>query len=259
MLLYHVAEGGRRFFELRAEGEVTTLQGGTVTVDGRHLVDADPDLEDPALIGELKNIEANNGVIQGIDRVLLPVDFEEAVPQPSIADLVVATSGASGFDHDGGDFDLLREALIATDLLGAVADRDADLTVFAPTDAAFGELAVSLGFTGHIDDEAAVFGFLADATGFVSAEEPGLLGDILLYHVAEVGRSLAQLQADEVIATLGGETVKVDGRELIDAEPDLVNPEVIAGRGNIEAANGVVQAIDGVLLPLDLGSDTLIG
>ncbi|MEL7028964.1 MAG: fasciclin domain-containing protein, partial [Pseudomonadota bacterium] len=252
ILLYHVAPEGRLVEELEADGVIDTANGETVTVAGGELIDNDPDLENPEFIAGATDIEVANGVVQAVDRVLLPVDLDEAVAQPTIADIVVATSGASGFDHQGGDFDILREALAATDLLGAVSDPDADFTVFAPTDAAFGELAASLGFQGELSNEAHVFAFLAEATGFQSADEPGLLDDVLLYHVAPEGRRLEELQADGEIETANGETVTVSGDQVIDNEPDLDNPEFIAGATDIEAANGVVQAIDRVLLPLDL-------
>lgn len=252
ILLYHVAPEARTVEALEEDETIETAAGLTLTVDDGELIDNDPDLEDPEFIEGATDIEAENGIIQAIDRVLLPVDLDEAIAQPTIADIVVATSGASGFDHDGGDFDILREALGATDLLGVVADPTADFTVFAPTDAAFGDLAVSLGFDGDVSNEGHVFAFLAEATGFVSADEPGLLDDILLYHVAPEGRSVEALNADGVIDTAGGSALTVAGDQVIDAEPDLDNPEFISGATDIEAANGVVQAINGVLLPLDL-------
>ena len=253
VLLYHVAPEARTVAELQADATIgTLLTGASVTVDGTELVDNDPDVENPEFVEGRTDIKAANGKIQVIDRVLLPLDLDEAVAQPSIADLVVATSGADGFDTDAGDFDILREALEATDLLGAVADRTADLTVFAPTDAAFTELAVTLGFAGDTTDEGAVFGFIAGATGFVSADDPGLLDDVLLYHVAPEARTVAELQADGTVDTLLGSSVTVDGSEVIDADPDVENPEFIDGATDLEAVNGKIQAIDRVLLPLDL-------
>ena len=40
-----------------------------------------------------------------------------------------------------------------SDLLGTLGDADQALTVFAPTDAAFGQLAVDFGFAGDPADE----------------------------------------------------------------------------------------------------------
>ncbi len=257
ILLYHVKAGESTVAELQADGTVETLlSGASFTVDGNELVDADPEVEDPEFIEGLTDIEAVNGNIQAIDRVLLPIDIEEAVAQPTIADIVLAVSGDSGFDSNAGDFDILRDALTATNLVGAVADRDADFTVFAPTDEAFGKLAVDLGFDGDASDESAVFNFIAGATGYVSPDDPGLLDDVLLYHVAPEGRTVAELQADGTIDTVQGDSLTVQGKTLVDNDPDVKDPKLIEGATDIEAANGVVQAIDRVLLPADLADAT---
>ena len=65
----------------------------------------------------------------------------------TIAETAIAVSSLDGFDGESGDFDLLIQALIAADLVDAVNDVDADLTVFAPTDQAFVNLARDLGFS----------------------------------------------------------------------------------------------------------------
>ena len=61
------------------------------------------------------------------------------------------------------DFNILTAAigfvdtqLPGTDLAGTLAAADANLTVFAPTDAAFGDLADVLGFSGDTADEGQV-------------------------------------------------------------------------------------------------------
>src|SRR5688572_10469430 len=64
---------------------------------------------------------------------------QAAKPQTTITDTVVALSGSSGFDTNGGDFDILREAAAATGLDGLLSKRR-QLTVFAPTDQAFLDL-----------------------------------------------------------------------------------------------------------------------
>ncbi|MEO1293795.1 MAG: fasciclin domain-containing protein [Pseudomonadota bacterium] len=106
---------------------------------------------------------------------------------PTIADIAV------GDDR----FDILVQALTAADLVGAVADPTADLTVFAPTDDAFTQLAVDLGFTGDPADEDAVFGFIVSALTDLGGGDPiPLLTDILLYHVAPGSQTAADLGAE---------------------------------------------------------------
>ena len=78
----------------------------------------------------------------------------------NIATGAIALSGgetAGQFDDNSGDFDLLIQALTITGLVDAVSHGD--LTVFAPTDAAFVELAQNLGYEGT--DEGEAFGVIA--------------------------------------------------------------------------------------------------
>ncbi len=169
----------------------------------------------------------------------------------TVVDVVVATSGApgSGFDHNRRDYDMLREALVATGLVEAVASAE-DITVFAPNDRAFIRLARQLGYHGW--DEAEAFAVIAEATGFQSADEPGLLDDVLLYHVAPDGRTVRELRRSGHIATLLDEaTVEVRGRRVIDADTDDRNARIIRP-ANVETGNGVVQTVNRVLRPIDL-------
>lgn len=83
VLTYHIVPGARIDYAaaLKSDGAaLTTLQGGTITVDiqGKGfkrvvLMDADPDLRDPKVI--VANIKASNGIAHGINRVLLPVNL----------------------------------------------------------------------------------------------------------------------------------------------------------------------------------------
>jgi uncharacterized surface protein with fasciclin (FAS1) repeats len=146
------------------------------------------------------------------------------------------------------DFDVLVAALDAAGLVGAVADPAADLTVFAPTDAAFERLARDLGYTGAADDDA-VFGFIAGALTALSPTGDPIpaLTEILLYHVSPGGRPLADLQAEPRVPTLADPTLRLVGERVVDRAPGLVDPRVAAA--DVQADNGVIQVIDRVLLP----------
>ncbi len=254
VLLYHVSDGGRTVEQLQHDGTIETKLGETFHVDGKELNDKDPDIENPEFIKELTNIKASNGVIQGIDRVLLPIDLPPAKseePEPTIADIVALSGGE--FDGDGSDFDILLNALQAAGLVEAVSDPHDDLTVFAPTDDAFIELARSLGAEVEDGDDAAAFNaIVATLTELGGGDPIPLLKEVLLYHVSDGGRTVEQLQDDGTVETKQGETIHVDGHELDDKEPDLENPEFIEGLTDIEVSNGVIQGIDRVLLPVDL-------
>jgi len=156
-------------------------------------------------------------------------------PTESIADI------ASGND----DFEILTAALEATGLDKAVAG-EGDLTVFAPTDDAFRTLAsetLGLDIEGMSDSEVA--GALVDTLGVDTVTE------VLKFHVSPGGSSIAELQEKGGIETLNGETIDVQGNELVDKDPDVENPRFVPGSTDIGATNGTVQAIDRVLLPFD--------
>jgi uncharacterized surface protein with fasciclin (FAS1) repeats len=163
VLQYHVRAGAASVSELASAGTVPTLlTGASFTVNGNALVDNDPDVENPEYISGLTDIAATNGTIHAIDRVLLPIDLAEADAGSTIAEV------AASLDS----FEALVAALTATGLDTVVADRDADFTVFAPTDDAFRALAEALGIdtTGVSDAD------LAPALVGGAGARPGLDG-----------------------------------------------------------------------------------
>jgi len=149
----------------------------------------------------------------------------------------------------------LVKALDAAGLVGTVEGLN-DVTVFAPTDAAFTQLAVDLGFTGDTSDEDAIFGAIAAALSDLGGGDPiPLLTDVLLYHVSAGAKSAAEVDALDAVATLlEGATFGSEGTELIDNEPDVANPNIVIP--DIAASNGTIQAIDRVLIPLDIPGNT---
>ncbi len=138
----------------------------------------------------------------------------------------------------------------AAGLAGALDDPAADLTVFAPNDAAFVATRPGPGLLPAATRPApSTISSRADAS--VEGESPiPLLTQILTYHVAP-----EELQSSEVltlsqIPTLLGPTIGRNGTTLIDRDPDLPNPGLIAT--DIVAANGIVHVINGVLIPADI-------
>lgn len=100
-------------------------------------------------------------------------------------------------------------------------------TLFAPTNTAFAALPA-----GVLDD------ILAD---------PDLLEAVLLYHVASGSTLSSELTDGQNITTLQGQQVTVS----INGTVDINDATVV--QADIEASNGVIHAIDGVLVP-DLGN-----
>ncbi|MEM6945188.1 MAG: fasciclin domain-containing protein, partial [Pseudomonadota bacterium] len=250
ILLYHVSAGAKTAAEIDALDAVPTfLADATFGSEGTELVDNEPDVANPNIIAP--DIDASNGTIQVIDRVLIPIDIEgNEAPEPAgtLTEIVAASGGV--FDDDNTDFDILLNAVIAAELDGALNDPDADLTVFAPNDAAFIGLAQTLGFEGS--DEAEAFTYIVDAlTLLTGGGDPiALLTDILLYHVVPESLDSTEVLSATSIPTLLGETLGVDGLELVDNDPDIPNPALI--ETDILATNGIAHVLDGVLIPLDI-------
>jgi len=151
------------------------------------------------------NVDADNGVVHVIDGVVLPIE--------TVADKAI----------DGG-FSTLVAAVVKAELLPALSDPYTELTVFAPTNAAFDALATALG---------------TDLNGILALPN---LADVLLYHVTE-GNVVSGDLTNGSVTMLNGDDVVVDitnGVQINDANVTTAN---------VEADNGVVHIIDAVLLP----------
>jgi uncharacterized surface protein with fasciclin (FAS1) repeats len=170
---------------------------------------------------------------------------------PTIADAVIAKSGTGGPDRNPYDYDLLLKAVLATELDGALADKAASLTVFAPNDAAFIRTARDLGYTGW--SEQGTWNFLAGALGKLNGGDPiPVLKNILLYHVVNGRLGPFAVLTSGSLTTLLGESFKVRGITLVDKDPQLPNPKLDLLALNQKTGNGVIHGITRVLIPVDL-------
>jgi transforming growth factor-beta-induced protein len=121
ILLYHVL-GSKAVSTGLSSGYVSTLSPAA----GGRFVSLKVDVASGVKLNSASNvtaadIQASNGVIHVIDKVLLP---------PTVADLAVANSS----------FTTLVSALSGAGLVPALSDPKATLTVFAPTNDAFAQL-----------------------------------------------------------------------------------------------------------------------
>jgi uncharacterized surface protein with fasciclin (FAS1) repeats len=125
-----------------------------------------------------------------------------------------------------GEFDTLIAAVLAAD--PAVFDyltANGQRTVFAPTDGAFAALGITPDNVGSLDQ--------------------GFLTDVLLYHVAHGRRYAEDVVSSDRIRMLDGGFLRQSGGVLTDnlgRESDIIVTDV-------EAANGVIHAINAVVLP----------
>lgn len=137
-------------------------------------------------------------------------------------------------------FTALLAASTKAGIAGTLTDANAQLTVFAPTDRAFGDLATRLGF--------------ADATAMVNALPAPALQSILTYHVLGTRKMAADLiggGATQATAyTYAGAPARLSiesggAVKITDAALTVANVVSV----DVAASNGVIHAVDKVLVP----------
>ncbi len=151
------------------------------------------------------NLTTDNGIVHVLNAILLPVE--------TVVDVAI----------DNG-FSTLTTAVVTAELLPALTNPLALFTVFAPTNAAFDNLATALG---------------TDLAGILANPE---LADILLYHVVN-GEVLSTDLTNGAVATLNGQSVTINLMSGVMVN----NANVILA--DVTSDNGVVHVIDAVLVP----------
>ncbi len=168
----------------------------------------------------IPNVDASNGIIHAIDRVLIPTED-------------MMTSGDIPTVATGAGLSTLVSLIGLTSDLGTVLSGEGPFTVFAPTDAAFTAL------------EAANPGIKATLT----ADPNGALRDVLLYHVVsgkEINSSAATAIAGNKVEMANTDDVALS---LTGAELFANISGVVGGLADVDTSNGIVHVIDTVLLP----------
>ena len=151
------------------------------------------------------DIAAENGVVHVLDAVVLP--FE------TVVDVAI----------DNG-FTSLTAAVVKAELLPALTNPLTKLTVFAPTNTAFDNLATALG---------------TDLNGVLAHPQ---LADILLYHV--IGDEVLSTELmNGAVPTLNGQDVTINLMGGV-----MVNTSNVT-LADLVVSNGVVHVIDAVLVP----------
>lgn len=164
------------------------------------------------------DVEASNGVVHIIDKVMLP---------PNVVTLALNNSGFTSLVA------ALTDSRHTTDFV-SVLTGDGPFTVFAPTNAAFQALLDSNTSWNSLSD--------------ISIE---VLDAVLKYHVVNG----ANVQADQLVngdvGTLGG-NITIDlsnGAQIKTTSDQTVNILVGDATNDVQGANGVIHAIDAVLIP----------
>ena len=200
------------------DGQVVTTANGdlTVSISGDTVTFSNGNVTATVVTA---NIEASNGVIHVIDQVLLPA--AEAPTEKNIVETAIAD----------GNFETLVAAVEAANLVELLSS-EGPFTVLAPTDDAFAAL-----------EEGTVERLVMDAQ--MGGTQ---LADILSLHVITTGAVMSgDLEDGLVVTTANGDlTVGVSGDGVTFTSANSTATVVGA---DVPATNGVIHAIDTVLLP----------
>jgi len=216
ILLYHVLGAKVLSSQLPADGMATTLSADEKMYLG-YLNDG------VVLINGLTqitgvDIEKSNGVVHTINRTLVP-------PAGDVVDIAIALADMG----DDSEFTVLV-SLLASDTYSDIATalKDAEnVTVFAPTDAAFGEI--------------------SEVIPTLTVDQ---IKKVLTYHAAPARVFSTELVDGQVIGMLSGETVKVnisDSGVTLTDKSGAADAKII--QVNVHGSNGVIHVVDKVLIP----------
>jgi uncharacterized surface protein with fasciclin (FAS1) repeats len=212
VLTYHVLAARVPAADIPFGRAITTVETGIFKIDN---------VGGPVITDErnrtanitVTNLYASNGVIHGIDKVILPGDKD-----------IVATAQSIP------DFSILVEAVIAANLVTTLQGAG-PFTVFAPTNAAFTAALSELG--------------VSKEDLFANTE---LLTQILTYHVVPARVLKAEVPLNTNITTVEGTAFQVNSSlQIVDVAnrlPNIVTTDVLT-------SNGVIHVIDRVILPFD--------
>lgn len=277
ILFYHIISGNRLFEDIIASEQIRTLQSSYIFIR---------EYEGHYHIGNEENgyarlvetdIRAANGVVHVIDSVLLyrdtqkpgeeDDDADQGEPDqddtdPDDLDQNDSDEGDNGQDdpdndgnendesepgsgQDDGDetileiitghdeYSLFAEALTYSGI-GSDLDRNKQYTVFVPANDAFSAFLENFGVS---------------AEEFFVAKNKKKIRDILLYHITTGNRSAKDIASSKRIKTLQGSFLLIKNKNRDLFAGNSKNGFVSISATDINARNGVVHVIDGVLIP----------
>lgn len=161
-----------------------------------------------------------------------PVTAAPSAPAPAAATPhVVAAGDLIATAKASGQFTTLIKALDATNLTG-VLQKTPNLTVFAPTDAAFAALPA-----GQLDE-------------LMKPANAATLQKVLTYHLINARVDAAKIKgAKGDVKTVEGDNVMLDGSGAA-----LMVDNATILQSDVMATNGILHVVDKVLMPGDIPS-----
>ena len=217
VLTYHVVAGKVEAAQVATllGKPITTVEGGIFKVESLPAGLTITDESNRTSKITATDVQASNGVIHVIDKVILPTD-------KTVVDIALADP----------QFSTLVAALGAANLVDALK-ASGPFTVFAPTNAAFDALAAKLG--------------LGSAAELLTSP---LLADVLKYHVVTSRVLKAEVPVGAAVTSLQGATFTVNSSLKIVDQATVTDDSSIV-LTDVLARNGVVHVIDQVILPVE--------
>jgi uncharacterized surface protein with fasciclin (FAS1) repeats len=222
VLLYHVAKGDIDSVEVLKKNRIRTLQGGSLTQEDAILTDERCRSANIVSV----DIQASNGVIHVIDRVVLP-SADPSADKKKVCNSIVDVALAA--NAETGEFSILIAALKAANpgLIQRLSDKG-QYTVFAPTDAAFQALLAELGVT---------------ADQLLGNQR--LLTNVLRYHIIAKELEASDVLSRNHLRTIQNGILRQNNGVLTDERGRTATIVSV----DIEAGNGIIHVIDRVVLP----------
>jgi len=236
ILTYHVVSGTAAFSgDLSSGQQIPTAQGESVGINITNGTVHVEDATDTNATVVIPDVEASNGVVHVINKVLLPqsaLDFISSLSLKTIVEIAVETD----------DLSLLVEALVQANAgLVELLGTEGPFTVFAPDNHAFAALLDALGDDYH------------SLSDFDTEEEKALLVKVLTYHVVVGTAAFSKdLYDGQEIPTAQGESVKINIKNSTVHVEDATTTNAAVSTPDVAARNGVVHIIDKVLLPQEV-------
>ena len=216
-LLYHVSSGNT-YANQFIDGNTTTSAIGVT----RRFINRNNELYINGSKIILTNVNASNGTVHGIDKVMIATGV-------NIVESAILLKDSKVFKNP--ELTFLVQAVVSSGLAPILADPDNDFTIFAPTDAAF---------------KAAGFETIEQ----VAAAPQAVLQQVLLNH-AIGGSKFTSEQTSTTVMTAGGGTLTyspfMNGVFTITSEGNTLPANMVIP--DIQCSNGIVHIIDRVLLP----------
>lgn len=224
VLLYHtIAETN----SLAADVEGTTLetvQKESFSVEGGVIDDAS--YKDANIV--LTDIQGINGVVHGVDKVLLPNTTFQSILDKTLN--LIERADDKGYSVFTA---AIKKAGLTADL------TNNELTAFVPNNGAFTTFFLTIEKFDSLDD-------------FDTPEDLILLKKLLQYHLYAGSLMASSLTTDLSIKTVQGDSFVYNGTSFVSSHANA--PEAFINNSNIGASNAIIHEIDNVLVSDDVAS-----